>query len=173
MAWIQYTQKSLEDHLLLFIRNVETISAYYADYFVILMKTGMRASEPLEAWRFNVPSEGVVTFYPQKGNLIRTIPIESFPEYYEQSLYDQNIFSSRFSLPTLRRYFERHYPSGSVTLNPFSVTSQITFNLFRHYKFKQKMEELNDIQEVCSYFGEVSEYNALNYINSSIYYHSP
>lgn len=165
-----YTFTELENQLRSFILDVKTISQYYSDAFRLLYLTGCRPLEIFEEKRWSVFEDDYVLLKPAKGNNIRVLPFDLFPAGYVSSIYAGNIQSSFLSRSTLERFFYAHFYSRPTFIYNSESFNPIGLYLFRHFRMKEKFNELCSVEAVSEFFGEVDHKNTENYIFSQLFY---
>lgn len=168
-----YTFTELENQLRSFIIEVNTFSQYYSDAFRLLYLTGCRPLEIFEEKRWSVFEDDYVLLQPAKGNNIRVLPFNLFPAGYVSSIYSSKIQSSFLSRSTLERYFYKYFYARPTFIFDSNNFNPIGLYLFRHYKMKEKYNELGNVEAVSEFFGEVDHKNTESYISSQLYYSAP
>ena len=168
-----YTFSELELQLNAFIFLCSMRSEYYADAYRVLSSTGCRPVELFNQDRWSIYDDQYVRLQPAKSNQPRLLPFNLFPSSYISSIYQGQIFSCNLSRPTFERLFYQLYYRRPTYILDNSFFQPIGIYLFRHFRMKQKFQELGSIQAVSEWFGEVDNKNTENYINSQLFYSIP
>lgn len=168
-----YTFTELENQLRAFILEVNTYSQYYSNAFLLLYLTGCRPLEIFDAQRWSIFEDEYVLLQPAKGNNIRVLPFNLFPPGYVTSIYSSKIQSSYLSRSTLERYFYKYFYARPTFIYDSENFNPIGLYLFRHFRMKEKYNELGNVEAVSDFFGEVDHKNTASYIFSQLYYTAP
>jgi len=173
MQKILFTYSELELQLNTFIFEVSLRSEYYADAFRVLSATGCRPIELFDSVKWSIQDDLFIRLQPAKGNIPRLLNFNLFPASYVSSIYANEIQSSFLSRPTFERlFYQLFYRRPTYILNNQSF-EPVGLYLFRHFRMKQKFQELGSIEAVSNWFGEVDNKNTENYILSQLYYSIP
>lgn len=165
-----YTYSKLDSDLQSFITAVTSVSHYYSLAFQTLYDTGCRPSELFSANAWQNYDSTLITLQPLKGNGLRYIEKSIIDPEVVSSIEDGHVITSRLSLPTLQRYFQRLFHNRPTFIHSTLQLEPIGIYLFRHFAFKSKFAETGDRAATGQYFGEVDIKNTNGYIDSSLFY---
>lgn len=132
--------------------------------------TGCRPSEMFIAHKWSILDSSTIKMQPSKGNDIRYIDKSHVDPVIWETIENGNIITSRLSMNTLKRYFQRFYPYRPTFVESANGINPIGMGLFRHFAFKRLYNVLEDYSLVGDYFGEIEVNNTIGYVNSDLYY---
>lgn len=173
MQKVLYTYNELELQLNAFIFQVSLRSEYYSNCYEVLSKTGCRPTELFNPDRWTIFEDTYVRLLPAKGNHPRLLNFNLFPSGYITSIYNNKIQSSELSRPTFERLFYQLFYRRPTFILDKGIYQPIGIYLFRHFRMKQKFNELGSIEAVSNWFGEADHKNTENYILSQLFYSLP
>ena len=159
-----YDFQSLQTDLQGFLYTIERISATYHLAFRVQYVTGCRFNELRQITRFSIIDSTQYSLQPQKGNDLRTLPLNLLPPDFIAMIQAQDDYFEGLTQSTASYYFRTFYFNKRI----FHDNKQLTTNLFRHHYCKDLHNAGYSITQIARLLGERDQKNAENYIFSDL-----
>jgi uncharacterized protein (TIGR02145 family) len=132
---------------------------------LLLYETGARIEEIFDISRWSIISGYDLSFYPQKGNNIRYVTLDSRFDSFISAVSGQyepfigRTQSMLYNIYNVVKLWDTFQVSGSYR----------TFYIFRYRKVKQMYEDGYSISDIATYMGYTSTDTPLAYLNAVVF----